>query len=208
MEKKYQILYIWSIIIVAGIVLLLLYTPIGGSLHQSNDISYYRYNNGVDFGRKITNSPRTRYVQPNVESEEEIKSNIDLPKFKSTGIKKNRINSNNVEPTAYNIDKISKPEEAGNQGAGTFSNSFFVTKGAKNNGLNSSFQGNIQKNELFANENNANTSVMQKGTNETSNTSDPGGDPSDNPIPVGNGFPVLLLLSSIYFICKKLALRK
>jgi len=209
MEKKYQILYIWSFIIVAGIILLLLYTPIGGSLHQSNDISYYRYNTGVDFGGKITNSPRIKAAQPNVESEEEIKNNIDLPKFKSTVIRKNRNNSVNIQPD-YSIDKMSKSEDAVNQGAGSLSNPFFASKTGKNNGSNSTFQGNVQKNELFANEinTNSNTTVMQKGTNETTNNSDPGGDPNGNPIPVGNEFPVLLLLATVYFIYKKSALRK
>ncbi len=204
MEKKYQILYIWSFIIVAGIILLLLYTPIGGSLHQSNDISYYRYNTGVDFGGKISNSPRIKAAQPGVESEEEIKNNIELPKFKASGIRKNRINSTYNDPD-YSIDKMTKPEDAYNQGGGNFPNPFFVNKGGRNNGTNSTFQGNTPKNGLFAYENTNNNSVLQKSTNETSNNSDPGGDPNGNPIPVGNEFPVLLLLASSYFIYKRLS---
>ena len=58
MERRFQKIYVWSFIIVAGIVMLLLYTPIGGNLYTWNgDDQLYQLQPGVDFNKRITNSP-------------------------------------------------------------------------------------------------------------------------------------------------------
>jgi hypothetical protein len=59
MEKKYQKLYIWSFIIISGIILAMLYTPLGGNLHDSTFGSYDNYTTpGVNFHGKIGNAPK------------------------------------------------------------------------------------------------------------------------------------------------------
>jgi|GEM_PF-2552265 len=56
MEKKYQIIYIWSFLIISGIILLLLYTPLGGDLHYAayNEQGRYNVAPGVNFSSQVS----------------------------------------------------------------------------------------------------------------------------------------------------------
>lgn len=55
MGRKYQIIYIWSFIIVSGVVLLLLYTPMGGNLHKAayGEKNRYMVAPGVNYQTQV-----------------------------------------------------------------------------------------------------------------------------------------------------------
>ena len=157
------------------------------------------------FGGKITNSPKIKASQAYVQSEEEIKSSVDLPKFNASNSKRARVNSNNSESN-YSVIVNTKPDIQGVGGGGGSSSPIFASKGDKNVGT-SSFMVGTSNNQLFANESNNTTSVIQKGTQGVSDVVDPGGGDPGNMIPVGNGLPVLLAFAMIYFIYKRTFLK-
>ena len=204
MERKYQIIYIWSFIIVSSIILLLLYTPMGGDLHQSSNNEYSIVNTSVNFGGKISNSPRRSYSQ---QGGGENKSNV-LPTYYKRNAKSVSTNNagggttDNFSNGTYTVNSRSTLSSAqnavGSTGGGAASTVF---GGGKSNTTSSGSSGSYGggANSPFSNATPSSSSVMQKATSGIDDLSDPGGeDPIGDPLPIGDGLYLLILMVLIY----------
>lgn len=204
MEKKYQTIYILSFVIVAGFILLLLYTPLGEGLHKSTTI-YKVESTSVNFGGKIANAPRIKASQPYIKSEDEIKSSSDYPKY-SQSIASGKVsqaqNSGNFD---YNVaGKNDNELQNRGDGIGTTSTGVYAMRKNSDTEINSTVEGNA--NSPFSTTTGNTGPVMQKVPNDAvDNTGpDPGGDGDNIIIPVGDGLPVLLIMTILYlFVIKK-----
>lgn len=206
MEKKQHIIYIWSFIIVASLVLILLYTPLGGSLHLSNNTGYQNYSTGVVFGGKINNAPRIKASQPYIKNETEIKSNNNLPKY-AQNINQHSSTNYSQQTSSYNItSKNTKetPSAGGNSGA------LFAVATINSGGSSAQEVGSSTSSQPFSSDVQNTGAVMQKAVQATDDLADPGGGDPGAPIPVGDGLPFLLILAALYFFhsAKKVKLKK
>ena len=203
MERKYQIIYIWSFIIISGIVLLLLYTPIGGELHQATYNEQYRYSTapGVNYqtqigsfgggstsGSNYNNSAPEAYVSPNLKS-----GNIS---YNGSTAASNQSFSSGGSSAGLSGVNTSKSKTSA---AGTSGGIGGVTAPMGGGSTSSSASGGGMSTPFAAA--NTGTSVMQKaGEEATANDDelDPGGDPNGNPLPLGNDLLVLFSIAVIF----------
>jgi hypothetical protein len=207
MEKKYQKLYIWSFIIVSGIILMLLYTPLGGNLHKST-YAYQEYNNtSVNFGGRIANAPkRGKYNQSS--NNDAININRSGYSVLSKPIVSPSGSSSSFNSTA-NYQPSNKSELSNTGGSGAPGNGMMAlgSKGGSGNSGSGSVGG--VGGGLFSSGNSSNSSggVMQKGTQAGFTPADPGGSDDEEedlggPLPVGNGLYFLLFMALIYGLFK------
>ena len=205
MEKKYQTIYILLFVIVAGFILLLLFTPLGEGLHKSMTV-YNVESTSVNFGGKIANAPRIKASQPYIKSEDEIKSSSDYPKY-SQSIASRKIsqaqNSGNFDYSGVTGKNNNELQNRGD-GMGTTSMGVYAMRKNSDAEISSTVGGNA--NSPFSTTTGNTGPVMQKVPNDgVDNTGpDPGGDVGNIIIPVGDGLPVLLLMTILYlFVIKK-----
>jgi len=211
MEKKYQIIYIWSFIIVSSIILLLLYTPLGGDLHQSDSNEYNIVNTSVNFGGEISNSPKRSYTQQSNSGNSVAAIPSYAPK-KSRYVSTNNTvgGTNNLSNNGYSVNSKSTLSSAqstssGGNGGGGMSTAF-GGGGGSNSSENTSSQGfGGGANSPFSSSTpGSSVSVMQKATNDINDLSDPGGeDPIGDPLPVGDGLYFIIAMAVVYVLKTK-----
>lgn len=192
MKKNYNIIYIWSFIILIGFFLILLYTPIVDNFNHSSVSTYNIINTTVDFKTLKIYSPKQKNTK-NTESEDNIPNNdifkIKISKLKTKKTQLQYYNDYNIIET-NNINSIN-----------TESNfSLLTTNGKKSNSKINYSDYSITD---FLNSTTNNKVPFDNLGNGVMIT-DPGGDPIGQPIPIGNGFFTLLLLSFFYIIYKKI----
>ena len=204
MEKKYQTIYVLSFVIVAGFILLLLYTPLGGGLHKSTTI-YNVENTSVNFGGKIANAPRIKASQSHIKSEDEIKSSSDYPKYSQSIASRKVSQAQNPGNFDYSVaGKNDNELQNRGDGIGTTNTGVYAMRKSSDKEVNSTVGGTA--NSPFSAEAGNIGPVMQKVSNgEVENTGpDPGGDGNNIIIPVGDGLPILLIMTILYlFVIKK-----
>ncbi|MDP4238208.1 MAG: hypothetical protein Q8904_01890 [Bacteroidota bacterium] len=204
MVKRQKNILIW-IIIWGGLLLAVLYSPIGSpDLYTSR--KYFSANQGVQFkGAEILNSPSLKssygnnYQELNVPvyNSSELKSNTSY----SVTSSENTFNSNSGNSVVQENRYLSSPQKNGNSDA-----SF----GEVGIAMNTSKSKNAEENvntvsrtgfmSLTTDLNNLSTSTTkQSATNENPlGGTDPGPDPNGSVIPVGDGWGLLFLLGVCY----------
>lgn len=216
MERKYQIIFIWSFIIISGIVLLLLYTPLGGNLHYAATGDEYRYYvaPGVNYQTQVGSFSSNI----NTRKDKELISQNYIPQM-STGLGSDEFNhlsssTNSSLNSSYNnyksVNQVSKSTQGVGIGAGSVVGANVLAGGSRS----------ISSSVVKANEANNgggmpfssyNNSVMQKatdGTDGTDDTADPGGDPNGPPLPLNDELAVMLVLISFFTFYKWLGSQK
>ena len=208
MEKKYQKLYIWSFIIISGLVLAMLYTPLGGNLHNSTYGNYDNYTTpGVNFNGRIGNAPKGgRATQArNYNDEIPVNSGSTYSVLSKPVVVGNNgsTSHSNLQNGNYQTGKLGSSKSndglAGGSGSGS---GMIALGGGRSGGSTSGATGSYSGGGLFSSTSPSATTegVMQKGTtNFGDELADPGGgDPTGNPIPAGDGFKVLILFGLLY----------
>ncbi|OIP84316.1 MAG: hypothetical protein AUK44_02975 [Porphyromonadaceae bacterium CG2_30_38_12] len=208
MEKKYQIIYIWAFIIVSGIVLLLLYTPLGGNLHYAAYNDQYRYMvaPGVDASHQIGASfsgpsasrsynysiPSIAYTSPSFKAGSGSFTTRSSPSNFSSGY------SAGGGFTLSSNRSFSAGGSGGGSGLGLLAVGGGNSSDGDNNGSVGGFGGGF-------NPGSSNTTVMQRGTSGIDDELDPGGDPTSPPLglPLGNELYVLLFFAASYILFKQ-----
>jgi hypothetical protein len=211
MEKKYQIIYIWSFIIISGIVLLLLYTPLGGDIHYAayNEQDRYSVSPGVNYSSQIGslsnggsggNSSYGYYSAP---------SQYSSPTFQGTSSASSS-SLNSVKSTngysSSGITTRSSKTKTGSGGGSSASGVLGMSK-SKESEVNNTFNGGSGFGGTLVNTTQT-PNVIQRGTTEDGDPLDPGGDPTGNPLPIGNELGVLFSLALIFSIYKWRAFKK
>jgi len=211
MEKKYQIIYIWSFIIISGLILLLLYTPLGGDLHNAAYREQYRYNvsPGVNYSNQVgsfsgsssyggsynsSNLP-SAYVSPSLQGVISGGYSGSLDAGKISGY------------SGGGGITLSNKTNSGGAGAGGGSGFGMMAVGGKSSGgVSNTFSGGGSiGGSLFNSTNASNGGVMQRAGN-SEDDSDPGGDPTGPPLPVGDELGILFLFAALFSLYKWLRL--
>ena len=211
MEKKYQKLYIWSFIIISGIILAMLYTPLGGDLNKS---VYGEYNNypssGVNFNGRIGNAPK------NGRATLARNYNDAVPVNSGTGhsvLSKPVVVIGGASTSGSNLQsgasyQASKPRNNDNLGGGLGASggggTGMIALGGRSSGGNgvSSGGGGFSGGGMFsttAPSFETESAIQKAGEDELEDLSDPGGgEPVGDPIPVGEGFFTLIIMVLMY----------
>lgn len=215
MEKKYQIIYIWSFLIISGIILLILYTPIGGDLHYAayREQGRYAVAPGVNYSSQVggfsggSSSGGSYNYSPSV-------SAYTSPNYKAVSAANYSTSTNFGSSASYSAGGgLALPNKTISSGGGSSSGTGMMAVGGgrqqSSNEVSSTFSGGgSMGGSLFSTTTIADGGVMQRGTTGEDDPLDPGGDPLGEPLPLGDEFGILLLLSSIFAIYKWIRIPK
>ncbi len=188
------------ILVWAGLFILVLYSPIGSpGLYYSQN--YYTENLSFANPVVITNAPKWNHASDNNEIALDIpdvsshlNTNYPVGSYQTTG--------GGFQSSSYSVHtqtyQNSNSSEFASPGGG--GGSFMVGKGSRNSG---GFSGIAMTNgitNLSLTTNLANTQTRQSVYNYQSGSggTDPGGDPEGDPIPVGDGWGLLLFFGICY----------
>lgn len=209
MEKKYRIIYIWSFIIVSGIILLLLYTPLGGDLHYAaySEQSRYAVAPGVNYQSQVGSlSSVSSYgggysaSMPSAYASEAYKSGmLTNSSYISNGIGSGT--NSYSSGSGLGLKNSKSPKNVNGGGASGIMITGFGKRGSSEVSNQSSVGGGFGGS--LSSTTSSTGSVMQRGAAEEEDPLDPGGDPTGNPLPL-NGEWVLIVLAAGYIALKAL----
>jgi hypothetical protein len=203
-DKKKQKILIW-VLTWAGLLLVVLYSPLG-SPELFNQNSYYVVNQVVvSNGGEVVNFPTARRSSGNGGGYQAI----NIPEYATTS--QSRMYSYSVSTggktmgsSATYSPAVSSFSNSFNRSSGGGSMSGGGSEGFYSNSNNSKNRNNIPQGtgllslstdlNLLAN----NTNRQFAGAGLNTGATDPGGDPTGDPIPVGDGWIFLLILATGY----------
>lgn len=193
----------------AGLLVAILYSPIGNTNDYSS-LYYYSANPGVQFTGGIANAPKTSYVVE--DNSDEVLLPISNDATKAGGTKYTVSTTNNSDTEYGSAAQInSTGADRTNQSSGL--------GGANVAMAYSSGTGKSSSKQIAGNLSYGFTSISSDLTSSNTNTvdkqsvphpygtvtggTDPGGDPLRPPIPVGDGWILLLFFAGLYVIVKR-----
>lgn len=197
---------VW-LIIWAGLLIVVLYSPIGSPDLYSSSQNYYHENRSIAVNAGIIqNAPKSSYSSDNSSNELDIpqvstlsKSNYSVGNYQSSS-EPSHGSSYSVESQSYQSNNSS-----GMGGLNNGGNSFIASGSSRKNAGSSGVVMTNGITTLSLTTDLSNTMTKQSVTNYTAGTggTDPGGDPTGDPIPVGDGWELLAFLGVIYALFKK-----
>jgi hypothetical protein len=200
MDKRKKIIIIWMLTW-ASLLVAVLYSPLGSPelYKEVNPVTYQ----GVNFSnRDIANASKIRNQVGNNSGAISVPNNNETRNY-TYKISGNTSNNNTGSYTARQEDNFSLNQSSQ---SGEMDPQFGSIGGGSKSSERSvgSFGGN-QSLSLNSDLSSVNNSPFQRATQDAplTGTTDPGGDPTGNPIPVGDGWVFLILLSVAYFVAKK-----
>jgi len=195
---------VW-ILIWAGLLIVVLYSPIGSpDLYSTKN--YYVENHSVTFNNNvIQNAPKVNSASYNNDNGLDIP---DISQISKTNYTVNDYQSTNTlsQGSSYAVQSQSY-QNNNSSGSGGLSggNSFIASSGSRNSAASSAI---VMTNgittlslsaDLSSNSSKQSSNPYKGGTGAT----DPGGDPTGPPIPVGDGWGLLVLFGVCYAAFKK-----
>ncbi len=201
MDRKKKNIVLW-IITWAGLLLLILYSPIGSpDLYRSE--SYLSYSPGVNFqettfknsqiNHQLSNNYEGDYSIPEYTPQNTVSSGYSYS-HSTSGYS----NTNNEisQKSPYNTD-YSKSLQSVNNYMGEDSY-VYLNSGAKSGYVAPKFSGQTLNSNLLINQTNSTPFLANQ---DVTGGTDPGGDPTD-PIPVGDATWLLIILAGLYLMFK------
>jgi len=222
MEKKYQIIYIWSFLIISGIILLLLYTPLGGDLHYAayNEQGRYNVAPGVNFSSQVggfsgaSSSGGSYNYSPTI-------SAYKSPNYNAVGGANYSYSSSSTgfaNSASYSggggLALPNRAVSSGGGGGGSSGGGMMAAGGGgrrSSNEVSNTFSGGGSLGgSLFNTTTLADGGVLQKGTEDEEDPLDPSGDPVEPPLgmPLGDEMWTLLFIALIFAFYKWLRISK
>lgn len=207
MDKRQKNILAW-VLIWAGLLLLVLYSPVGSPDLYSNR-EYYAANQGVVFdGVGIENAGSVPSSSNNGSQ------SFSVPEQTKTGGSSYSISSGSFVDTQQGFGSGSmsggvefRQNKGGSGSGGGFGVSSMGSKGgSKSVSSSQNFGSAFMSTDLTQSSEN-NTSKQGVGYTPGSGATDPGDDPTGPPIPVGDGWLFLLVLSFFFVIWKTLRYR-
>jgi hypothetical protein len=201
-DKRKNKIILW-LLSWAGLLLVVIYSPIGSPDLYKPQVYYYQ-NQGVNFNGAIENAPRVGNISSNDNND------ISIPTY--TAPRKNY--------STYNVDAPKRGNSSGVVAMGGVSGRSSVTKQNNTTGNSGGFGGSSFSSSRKKADNNVtsqigintfSTDLSLNGDSTTrqsvdytpgSGATDPGEDPEGPPIPVGDGYWFLTLLAIGYLIWK------
>ena len=207
MNKRQKKILTW-IVVWAGLLIVVLYSPVGSpGLYSSQN--YYVYNQSIPVkSGEIINSPKRSSSSEDADNGSVLPdmstmsgTNYTTGNYQSAN-SSSRGSSYASQPSSYQNTNQTATGTAGGAGVSIIasggSRSSNGTSGiSMNNGITS-----ITTTDLSS----TNTTTKQSspsGTTATAGGTDPGGDPTGDPIPVGDGWWEMLLLGGMYMVVKR-----
>ena len=188
----------------AGLLIVVLYSPIGSPDLYTTKSTMMDYQTFVPNKGEILNSPKAKYSDNSNSDESDIpnpgitmKSNYSIKNYPSSQFSNTGSSYSTIQSQSYRgNNSISGSQNGGGTIvlAGRSSHSSAGTSGVvMTNGITN----------LSTTSNISNSSTKQSVTADTpQGGTDPGGDPTGDPIPVGDGWILFMLFSSLYSILK------
>lgn len=204
MEKNYRKLYIWSFIIVSTVILLLMYTPMGGNLYQSTyGPQDYKGFTAVNFGTKINNAPKAHNRANNYQSSvPSVNQNSNYSALSSPVVGSSSASSHLSGNWSYqsNYTASSSNKATGSGGGGGGSMMALGSRGGSGGSGTAGGGGSFSGGGLFSSNAPGSNSNMQKSPLDVPFlAADPGGEEDlGNPLPVGDGLYLMLLMALAY----------
>lgn len=213
MEKKYQIIYIWSFIIISGIVLLLLYTPLGGDLHYAayNEQNRYAVSPGVNYSSQIGSLSGSNSGSSSSYGYYTAPSPYASQSFQSISSANTTSGSSIGSGNGYNSSGLttrSARAKSGEGSGGSSSGFSGMTVGGKRTEVNNTFSSGSGIGGSLTNTTTGTSTVIQRGATEEGDPLDPGGDPTGDPLPIGNELGILLFFVLIFSVYKWKSINK
>lgn len=203
MDKKQKNILLW-VLTWAGLLLLVLYSPLGSPELYSHAKYYAPYQGVVFNGSEIQNSMQIKN-----------KRTTGTPSLNQLSVPDNGQQLKRV--FAYSISNAPKPSSSNSGNQVVLSQDNNVVSNSNNTvDLNATYNGFVARNSKSVENQNFglpslstdlglladnNLNKQSAGTG-LAGTTDPGGDPTGNPIPVGDGWVFLIALSIIYTFLK------
>ena len=188
----------------AVLALVIIYSPIGSpDLYTQNQ--YIVYNQGVNFNGGIANAPKShsygeQYELPDVG----LPTYTPAPKTYTvnSAVSSSSINNNSSSYSVTSQENIRTTVSGSNGGGGVTG---IATFGSGRSSQNNSIDQNTGVSSLTLSSDltglQSPTVTTRQGANQTLNGgTDPGGDPTGPPIPVGDGYWILMLMAGVYIL--------
>lgn len=194
----------------ASLLLVVLYSPFG-SPELYSPKNYFNDNQGVVFDGEIANAQSVKNKARGGNNE------LSGPDYSvNTSYSRPYSNSNSGQNTNNDIGSVSSQAANNNSSANSTSGIGDANFSSSKSGKNSSSDGNSQNNGFASSTSDfsllANNNTLRQGAvgvvNPLTDTTDPGGDPFGDPIPISDGWGFLLLLSAVYVVVKRFFLTK
>jgi hypothetical protein len=207
-SKRFKNILIF-VLILAGLLVGILYSPIGNPNDYSS-LYYYSVNPGVQFGGGIANVPKSNYSGDYADPDFSIS---DYQQGQKNNVSYNIPNGGNgVENlgSAMQVNSAiaSNNTQSGGGSGGGIAVGMSSSRSSSKSNTTSQGYGFTSISGDLANNSATNTTkdavqhyALSKGG------TDPGGDPTGRPIPVGDGWLFLLVLAASYVIVKRYVLR-
>jgi len=196
---------VW-VLVWAGLLIVVLYSPIGSPDYYSSNGNYYIVNKPVTLSSGTTlNTPKANFPEENNSDELIIP---DVSQTSKTNAGGGRYSSGNSSSGGSSYGNLSSPSyQNSNAGTGGMSSGgSLISSGGSRSSAGSSeitMSNGITTMSLTSTVSNA-TPKQNAGTQiqGTDGGTDPGGDPNGDPIPVGDGWGLLILFGLGYMIYK------
>lgn len=211
MNKKQKKILVW-ILVWAGLLITVLYSPIGSpDLYTTSN--YYVGNQSIPTEKgTILNTPKRKFESDNNSNDAvlpdispALKSNFSARNYQSVSV--------GSQGTSYSSQTQSNQNyNSSGSGYSSSGGSSFLSVGGSHGSSGSSgitMTNGITTISLTSNLNN-NGVTKESVTTYTSGTggTDPGGDPTGDPIPIGDGCGIFIFLGILYSLIKNLNNRK
>jgi len=196
---------VWAILW-AGLLIVILYSPIGSPDYYSSTGNYYATNRPV----KVTSGTTLNALKAN-SSEANNSGELIIPDVRltsKTNFGGGRYSSGNASSGGSSYGNMSSPSyQNSNAGSGGMSGgvSLIISSGSRSSASSSELTmiNGITTRSLTSKV--INTAPKQNAGLQTlgdEGGTDPGGDPNGDPIPVGDGWGMLILFGTLYLIIK------
>ena len=205
MIKKQKKIMVW-LIVWAGLLIVVLYSPIG-SPDLYSPTNYYFINQTVPVEKgAIVRTPKRNFESENNSNDAELPDISSLSR--SNNAVGNYLSANTSSQGSYNAEKSQSYQNnnssgSGNNGIGV---SPFLTSGSSHSSFGTSgISMSNGMSTLSLTMNLTNNGIAKESINTYTSSSggtDPGGDPPGDPIPVGEGWEIFMFSGLLYSFIK------
>jgi len=196
---------VW-VLVWAGLLIVVLYSPIGSTDYYSSTENYYVTNRPVTLsGGTTLNAPKVNSSEANNSGELIIP---DVRLTSKTNFGGGRYSSGNASSGGSSYGNMSSPSyQNSNAGSGGMSGggSLIASSGSRSSSGSSEIAMTNGITTMSLTSKVSNKAPKQNAGLQTlgdEGGTDPGGDPNGDPIPVGDGWGMLILFGTLYLIIK------
>jgi len=202
--KKHKYILLW-IFVWSGLLILVLYSPIGSPFIYTSQASYVQNQNVSFKDGSILNASKIKSTQEYNDNLPEIPNvSASLHPHSASG-NYSSASVSSSQGHSYSSGLIQSYQNNNSSVGAGGGGSFIVSGRSGGSATSSGFSMTSGVSTMSLTSNLNATASKQNATSFTTDTggTDPGGDPTGDPIPVGDGWGILILLGTIYVLFKR-----